>query len=227
MKNKRINEIDIFRASAIVLMIIFHTVVDLNDFFGVSIDYINGWTAAIGKTSAFMFIFISGISAVLGKNNLKNAAVTFSAGLIISASTYFILPDLYVIWGILQFLSFSMLVYWIFRKRGAAAFACLSVITLIAGIYISGKTADFPWLLPFGILYPGFKSMDYYPVFPYIALFFAGSFVGKTVYNNKKPVFPRLKNKFLEFLGKYSLVIYLIHQPVIYGILWIVFFIKG
>ena len=77
----------------------------------------------------------------------------------------------------------------------------------------------------FGFPYPGFFSTDYFPIFPWIFLFLTGYFLYDLTaennnynYNKKTPVFLN----FLAFMGRHSLLIYILHQPVIYGILWAV-----
>ena len=221
--NNRINEIDVFRGLAVILMIIFHIFVDLQDFFGVTVNYQNGFIYMIGRAAAFTFIFVSGVSAVFSRNNLKNAAYTFAAGLLISISTYLFNPATFVVFGILQFLSFCMLSYHFLKGLNPYAFIFFAVFVFAASFFIEGITVAFPYLIPFGIYPKDFQTVDYYPIFPYIALFFIGNFAGRTVYKERKALLPDFDILPLRFLGKHSLIIYLLHQPLIFGILYLLF----
>ena len=217
----RINEIDILRGLAVVFMIVFHTFVDLYEFFGGGINYNYGVVFYIGRAAAFLFIFISGISATFSHNNLKNALCVFLCGCLISVATYFFIPESFVIYGVLQFLSTCMLIYHFLKKLSPGRFLSLAVIAFILGAAIKGFYVDFWFLLPFGIYPEGFQTMDYYPIFPYASLFFLGSYIGKILYKERKTYFRGFDIIPLRFLGKYSLLVYMIHQPVIYGILTI------
>ena len=220
--NNRINEIDVLRGTAVILMLLFHTFVDLYDFFGTGINYHTGIIYFVGRTAAFTFIFVSGVSAVLGKNNLKNAACVFLAGLLVTLVTYFFDANTFVIFGVLQFLSSCMLIYHFLKKCPSYLFLIFSAAAFFVGMLINGHTAPFYWLLPFGIYPDTFKTVDYYPIFPYISLFFLGNFFGKTVYKKRIPLIRNFDIIPLSFLGRHSLVIYLIHQPIIYGILYFI-----
>ena len=223
---KRINEVDVLRGFAVVLMVIFHSFVDLYDFFGVGISYHEGIIYLIGRAAAFIFIFVSGVSAELSGNNLKNAARTFLAGLAVSIATYFFDSETFVIFGILQFLSFCMLSSHFSKKYPPWIFIVFVSVSVIIGLLITDLTAPFWWLLPFGVYPASFQSVDYYPIFPYISIFFAGNFFGRITYVRKRePLLKDFDFSPLSFLGRHSLAIYLVHQPVIYGVFYLLFMI--
>ena len=80
----------------------------------------------------------------------------------------------------------------------------------------------FDWLLPFGLHSPGFSSFDYFPLIPWLGVFLIGAALGKTVYASGRSLMPRpLPRTFVNFAGRYSLWIYLAHQPVIMGVLYL------
>ena len=81
------------------------------------------------------------------------------------------------------------------------------------------------WLTTFlGFPHRGFWSTDYFSVFPWIFLFWSGYFLHGIFakYDLLKYLSP-IRIKPLEWLGRHSLVIYMLHQPVIYGVLYILF----
>ena len=80
------------------------------------------------------------------------------------------------------------------------------------------------YLFPLGLLADGFSSSDYYPLMPWFFLFCAGSFLGRWikegrafhwVYTARMP--------FLEKLGRHTLLIYILHQPVLIALFWVAF----
>jgi uncharacterized membrane protein len=83
---------------------------------------------------------------------------------------------------------------------------------------------QYPVLAPIGFPAADFYSADYFSVLPWIFLYFTGYHLGKILFANEG--FLRLgshKIPFLSFLGTKSLLIYIIHQPVCYGIVWLIF----
>lgn len=87
------------------------------------------------------------------------------------------------------------------------------------GFFLTGIYGPW-WLLPFGIYPAGFTSVDYTPLFPWFGVVLIGIGIGNFLYTGGVRQFavPRLPDLFsapLAFLGRHSLLIYLVHQPVI------------
>lgn len=79
------------------------------------------------------------------------------------------------------------------------------------------------FLFPLGFPGPGFVSADYFPIFPNLFLFLFGTYLGKYALLGKFPGFLYKKRvAFLAFTGRHALWIYILHQPVIFGILWLI-----
>ena len=77
------------------------------------------------------------------------------------------------------------------------------------------------------INFEGFVSSDYFPLFPQLGYFFIGAAIGKTAYREKKTLLPGTLEKtpaarFFCWCGRQSLFIYLLHQPIVYGLLELV-----
>lgn len=220
LKNERIWEIDFFRGIALILMIIFHTVFDLGDIYNIPVAYDAGLFYYIGNASAILFILISGISCSLSKSNVKRGIRVFVIAMIITTVSYLYDPDLTIKFGILHFLGISMLLYPLFKPLNKYELLVLGTLMIMTGIYISKFNMPFDYLFPIGLKSSEFISGDYYPLLPWLGLFLYGVSIGRFLYSEKKSIFSFNKNKNpVSFIGRHTLLIYIIHQPVILLIL--------
>jgi len=93
-------------------------------------------------------------------------------------------------------------------------------VLFIAGGFFIGAVQGPIWLLPLGIQPASFASVDYTPLIPWFGAVLVGIGVGEFLYSGgvrqfTAPYVPDLLLRPLAFLGRYSLLIYLVHQPVI------------
>ncbi len=193
---------------------------------------------------AGIFIFISGISSRLSHNNTKRGARLLLIAAALTVVTVWVAPllgfeDLEIWFGILHLLSFSMLFFSLLRPVldriaphwGILLCALLYAFTAEIGsgllhygelivFHLPEKLFESNFLFPFGIYSDTFFSADYFPIFPNVFLFLAGSFAGVYAASGR---FPREMYKkrvpFFAFVGRHALVIYICHQVVIIGIL--------
>jgi len=228
VKNKRIWEIDLFRAVAITLMVIFHFVFDLNRFAGLDIEYLSGFWFWVGRSSALIFIFLSGISSGFSRNTVKRGIKVFSFGMLITLVTYFIFKDEYIRFGILHFLGLCMVLFPLLKKLNNAVLLILAIIIAVAAIPLQNVLVDTFLLLPLGFMYDGFRSVDYYPLIPYLSVFITGVITYKVYYYKKQSLFRfSFENKVIRKLSQKSLLIYLVHQPVIVSVIYAVMYFSG
>lgn len=220
MKKNRIWEIDLLRTIAIILMIAFHTVYDLNYYAEVKINYESPIWNYIAVLSGLLFIFISGISSGFSKNSFKRGLMVFGYGMLITFITYLFESKDYVRFGILHFLGISMMLFPILKRLRETFLILISIASIGIGMYFEKVILNTKLLLPLGIMYHGFSSIDYYPIFPYLGVFIFGIIVYKKVYINKKSVFKLKPNiPLIDVISRNSLNIYLLHQPIIIGII--------
>lgn len=221
----RLMEIDCIRGIAIVLMVIFHTVFDLAYFYNWPIDYLQGFWYYQGKASAILFMLISGISSTLSRRSVRRGLTVFGAGMLITAATYYYNPAMYVQFGILHLLGFSMVIAPWTTQLPVCLLTVSGISFLLAGSVVDDLTAASPWLLPFGLKPASFASLDYYPLLPYLGVIFFGIALGKLLYAGKQSLWPAsLTGNFacnLSYLGRHSLLIYLIHQPILLALLFL------
>ena len=229
----RIWELDFLRGLAIILMVGYHLLFDLGEFRGVrrflgfSTDLSSvAWSVA-QYIFAGLFVVLSGISSTLSRSNLRRGLWLLAVSLAVTAATYIFDPASTVYFGILQCLAFSILIYGAaFEKAGPVACAGWGAFVLELGAALhflkKGMAIRFDWLLPFGIHSPSFSSFDYFPLVPWIGMFLIGAALGKSAYASKLSLLPwRLPESFVNAAGRHSLLIYVVHQPVIMGVLYV------
>ncbi len=229
--NKRFWEIDFLRGIAIILMICFHIAYDLKYFELLNFD-INSTPWTIFRISIFsLFFLLVGISLSIGKergkqfkNYFKRGLKVFFWGMIITLVSYIFMRQGFVFFGVLHFIGLSIILAYPFL-RFTYLNLLFAVPIIVLGFYLFSISFDFQWLLWIGLKPNGFYTVDYFPLLPYFSIILIGIFLGKKLYPNTMRAF-KLKDsptsvfvKFIDFLGKKSLVIYLIHQPVIIGVL--------
>ena len=216
MVKGRIPEIDALRVVAMLLMIVFHIIYDLNVFGGVDVSYTTGFWMWVGKIAGLLFIFVSGISSGLSSKPVQRGVKVFGIGMIITVVTYFFLGDIYIRFGILHLLGTGMILSPLIHRLHSAVIVAGAGIIVFISNQISGIIVNTVVLLPLGLKYQGFRSADYYPLIPYLAVFMLGIVAYKLYYYQGKSLFRgNRENEFITKVSKSSLVIYLLHQPII------------
>lgn len=235
-KGQRLWELDTLRGIAIVLMVLFHFIFNLKTFFGFEdINYYEGFWYYEGRVAATMFIMLVGvISSVIYHNNDDKTALQKNSyrglrlivlGLPITLITFILTRENTIWFGILHFLGLATLIS-IPLCRYKWLNILLAVILFVGYLPIKNLYTDNYFGLIFGITPPSFSSYDYYALIPWLGYVLIGIALGNWFYADKKrfikrsPTFPEKK---LATIGKYSLWIYFIHQPIILGLMWFYF----
>ena len=224
MNKSRIWELDALRGIAIIWVVIVHFLYDLRMFFGIDL-LSHGLIHPIWLHISKVFIVLSGLCVTLGKSSLRRGTIVFGAGMLITVVTWamvklgFAAEDIFIRFGILHLLGACMLLWPVFRRLPWWLLAVLGAVFIAIGARFSGMTVENGWLFPLGLCRGDFYSGDYFPLFPHLGWFLLGTALGKTLYRKKKSFFPRVTPpKFLCACGRRSLLIYLLHQPILYGI---------
>ena len=181
-----------------------------------------------------IFVLLSGCCATLGTRSVRRGCIVFAAGMLITGVTYGMYrlgmsgADVVVKFGVLHLLGVCMILYPLFKKLPPAALASLGIIIAVTGFAIRGVVVPQHWLFPLGLTYEGFVSSDYFPLFPAAGLLFSSALPsGKPPTAKKKTLLPGTFGKtpvarFFCWCGRQSLFIYLLHQPIVYGLLELV-----
>lgn len=231
---KRIWELDAARGVCIIGMVIFHLLFDLQTLFQLIPADKGELLTFVGNWGGVLFFLISGICVTLGSHPIRRGGIVVGCGLVVSAVLFvayklnFFDKYMLIYFGVLHCLGVCMLLWPLFRKLPWYVLLILGAVIVAVGLYIDGIRFDTsPWLIIFGFKYPDFGTADYFPLMPYLGFFLLGAVLGKTLYRNKCSLFPKVpeNNFFIRFLtvtGRLSLPIYMLHQPVLTGILFLV-----
>lgn len=207
-------------------MIFFHLIYDLNYYYHIPVRYDSGFIYYLGKAAASMFIFISGISCTLTRNNVKKGVILIFWALLVTAVTYVAVPGSNIFFGILHLLAVSTLLFPIFSRINPYLLLPLGTIIIISYLFTAKITMPNNFLSPLGLLGETFSSVDYYPLLPWFGPFLYGIALGKLKYKERKSLFPFKPGgkNFLDLLGQHSLTIYLLHQPILLVMLYTIFY---
>jgi uncharacterized membrane protein len=241
-KKSRIEIIDGIRGIAIIAMVIYHALYDINQifyidlsFFGVNIFQVLGY---LEPPFAGIFILLSGVSSRLSHSNLKRGlqlagvAILLTIGTIIYSNISGDNESIY--FGILHFLSAAIIIFallkpWLDKIPTYVSLPLWTVLFVVTFNIWGSYFIDIPGifgftLFAFGIPSTNFFSSDYFPIVPWIFIFLIGTVLGVYVKQRRFPEkFYTTKMPFFAFAGRNTLLIYIIHQPIVFGILFLIF----
>ncbi|HET7478845.1 MAG TPA: heparan-alpha-glucosaminide N-acetyltransferase [Rubrobacteraceae bacterium] len=236
-KPGRLWEVDAARGIAILMMAFYHLTYDLDTFGGYAIESTSGYWALFADTTASLFLFLVGVSLTIsyiraggesagnlfGKYLLRGLRV-FGYGMVLTLVTWVAGVGI-IVFGILHLIGVSIiLAYPLLRFR--LPNLVLGVVMIVVGEYmrLQGVSSESPLLLPLGVVPESLFMPDYRPLLPWFGVVLLGVFFGNLLYGRgyaerraggESPVAARP----LGFLGRHSLLIYLVHQPVIIALL--------
>jgi uncharacterized membrane protein len=137
----------------------------------------------------------------------------------VTVVTLVVIPQAFVVFGILHLIGVSIILAYPFMRLGLWNLP-IGLAIIAAGAVIARYTVDFPWLIWLGLRYDGFASVDYFPLLPWFGVVLIGLAIGDLAYGRgRRPDLPDLSGapptRALGWLGRHSLTIYLIHQPLL------------
>jgi uncharacterized membrane protein len=236
-------EIDLARGIAILMMLIFHTLFDLYYFGVYQVEVYSGFWRYFAFTTATLFLLIVGISLTISHARVVSTksgsqlalkfvyrgAGIFLLGLVVTFFTWLFLPENFIVFGILHLIGISVMLsplFFRFKKWNIVPGFLFLAIGFLFATY-SGSI----WLLPLGIHPAAFSSVDYEPIFPWFGVVLIGMGLGELLYPGgvrryALPQIPACIVRPLTFMGRHSLIIYLVHQPIILSLIALVTGIK-
>jgi len=232
---QRFWEIDVLRGVAIILMVAYHLLFDLT-FFGVyPVDIWSLPLRLFRYPVGALFLLLVGVSLTISyarayenltRQQLRRKFILrglfiFAGGMVITAATWLYIREGFIVFGVLHLIGLSIiLAYPFIELRMSSLF--LGVVCIVSGIYLQAMvTVGFPWLLWLGFIPQNFYTLDYYPLLPWFGVVLVGIFLGHSLYKGsiRKFSLPDYSMKKtvrgVGFLGRHSLLIYFIHQPIL------------
>jgi uncharacterized membrane protein len=220
----RIRAIDFARGAAIALMVLFNYSVTLGYFGLIRPPSGFAYSFALPALIAATFIFLSGVVARVAseKQGEDFGGKYFARGLkllafaaLVTIFTYAFVPQGAIVFGILHFFAATSFLVPFLAKHKRANLA-LGLAAIAAGILLQQARFDFPYLLWLGFVPTNFSTFDYFPLLPWAGVLMLGMHLGKRVVRKAAAVkIGGAMAGVFEFLGRHSLEVYLVHQPLL------------
>jgi uncharacterized membrane protein len=216
----RISYLDTLRGLAVIWMILFHGAYDLTLLKFVNWDFSTGFWYAFPRVIAFTFLFCVGISLWLTHRNglnlrsLRKRTLTLgAAALLVSLGTYFAFPSQWIFFGTLHCILVGSLLGAPLVRFPSLTWPLMFLIMILQYLF----HFDIKWVSSI-IQKP---SMDFIPIYPWFWAILLGMNFAPLL--SRISLLNRLRSgPVFDFLGRHSLKIYLLHQPLIFGVLWII-----
>lgn len=227
MSKQRIWELDALRGLCILGMVVFHLIFDMTELYRLVDWRLPPFWNTIQLAGGVVFVVLSGLCVTLGSRPLRRGAMVFGAGMLCTLVTALMAhfgmstEDMVIRFGVLHCLGLCMLLWPLLGRLPTWALGVLGAATVALGFWFDSLTVSATWLYPLGLTHLGFASGDYFPLVPYLGWFLLGSVMGRTLYRKQVSLLPEEPAilRPLCFCGRRSLFIYLLHQPVLAGIL--------
>lgn len=251
MAKDRAWELDFLRGVALIMMLFMHMSWDVRYEFRADVfSYLEaGWFwSFVHPIIVVLFVSVSGICCTFSRSNIKRGLKLLAATLALVIGTYiateYIGINCLIIFNVLAVLTCGIFLYALIsfiEKKLKLKSDVVNLIMGLLGLYIVICGCDIHYMdystealvfLPVGFDIAGTPWMaDYMPLFPWLGVFLIGCVIGRLCYKDKKTMFAgrgkvmKAISRPIEFIGRHSLIIYLVHQPVVYGILYVIFLI--
>ena len=242
---KRLHFLDALRGFTLLNMIAFHGLWNLVYLFGIRADWYTGTPGYLWQQwICWTFILLSGFCWNFSRNHLKRGLTVFGGGLLVTAATCIAMPESRIVFGVLTCIgscmlllipaekvlkklpalmglaiSFALFVLLRNVNSGALGFEDWIICPLPAALYRNLLTAYL------GFPHRSFFSTDYFSLIPWFFLFVTGYFLHRVLEerNLNRRLFTRRTVPVLNWLGRHSLIVYLLHQPILYGLCMLFF----
>lgn len=224
LEQERIQAIDLIKGIDIVFMVLFNYSVTLDYFRLIPMPSSYLYQYILPISIASIFIFMSGVTSYISfeKHNEKLTRKYFIRGIkllffatLITLFTYVFVPQYTIFFGILHFFAFSsFLIPFFIKYNKLNLIAGLSII--LSGVYLQQQTFNFSYLSWLGFVPETLSTFDYFPLIPWFGVILLGLYYGRYIIEKTSNIrFKRKISSIFTFLGKHSLTVYLVHQPLL------------
>ncbi len=236
LSSDRYNFIDVIRAAAIISMVVYHLCYDIFVVYELDAGFYRYPLVVIWERSiCFTFIIVSGISLHFSRRAYRRGIIINLCGFAVTIISVCFIPSQQIWFGVLNLIGCAMMITHALRDlldRPLPAVGMAASIALFALTYgipdgyiglFSLRLFDLPALL-YGCKYlaflgfpsKDFYSADYFPLLPWLFLYLFGYFLWRYVRARGWDGLFRRDLPALSFIGRHSLVIYMVHQPLLY-----------
>lgn len=231
----RIVAIDAARGIAIVAMIAYHFAFDLRLYGVARFDFENDpfWLTA-RSLIVTTFLLLVGTSLVLARNAgartvrmLRRIGVIAACAVAVSIASYVVDPRTFIYFGILHAIATAALIALpLIRWPRAAALAGVAIV--IAGLTYSHAAFDSRWTSWIGFNTERPRTQDFVPLFPWLGVVLTGIGAGHLLARHDfGPLAPLARApRWLVMLGRHALLVYMVHQPVLLALIWLVLLLR-
>lgn len=230
----RLEAIDLARGAALAAMAIYHFAWDL-EFFGYAPP---GMTAAGGwklfaRAIASSFLFLVGVSLFLAhargirwRSFLRRLAMVGAAAAAISLATWIAVPGGFIFFGILHQIALASVLGLAFLRLPTAVTLLVAAVVVAAPLFLRSAIFDHPALWWVGLSPQNPRSNDYVPLFPWFGAVLFGMAAARLseaagLFRRMATFSPGSWSRPLQMAGRHSLAVYLVHQPLLIGALWL------
>ena len=253
----RLHLVDEYKGFVLLNMIAYHGIWDLVYIFGIDWDWYKSDLAFYWQQwICWSFILVSGFCWQMSKKPLQRGLLIYGGGALISLATVIAMPQSKVMFGILTFMGSAMILMipleTLLKKVQPVIGAVISLLLFLFIYPVNDGYLGFGEMrmisLPnewyanelstyFGFPMAGFFSTDYFSILPWFFLYVTGYFWYGMVFHRKPKCgiencplvifLQKSKCPPLGWIGRKSFIIYMLHQPVVYGLLYIWNLMRG
>lgn len=227
--SQRLQSVDALRGLAIALMIAYHFCYDLTYFGFARFDFFNDPFWLHSRTFILsLFLLVAGISLSLATRDgvrprpyLKRLGIIAGCAALISVTSYLMFGPRWIFFGVLHFIAVASVLGLAFVRRPRTALLCGIVLIALDRVFahpLFDQTA-LQWL---GLMTHKPPTEDYVPLIPWFGAVLIGIALGhafrprtaRPLHSDAAPA------RLLAIAGRHSLLIYMLHQPLLMALLW-------